>query len=111
MGVLFRVHDDQFFTQSCCIAGIKSGIPLTVLFPEADNHNIRLLYESSCPDSVDFSSSTILPNILLLITQNSNADIIGSSMIGDRGIEVDRQVSRFSFFLYFISSVLMNFTR
>src|SRR5690606_6239899 len=92
--LMFRpVKNDQRLSECGCHTGIEGGIPLPVFFTEAHNNDISLGNAAPRPDRVDAGSLVVMPELLLLGSEDGDAAVIAGLMIRNRTIETDIQVA------------------
>ena len=84
MVVVGRVQGDDRLAERGGEAGVEGGVPLLVLLAEADHDHVGLADQGLGADRVDARALVVLPEVLILLAEDRDADVVGGAVVGDR---------------------------
>ena len=87
--VLLGVQRHERLVQRRRHAGVERRVPLPVLLTEADDHHVGLLEQSPRADRVHARAEVVLPERLVLGTEDRHAGVVARRVVGDRTAELD----------------------
>ena len=88
--LVFRpVENDQRFPQGRCNTCVKRCVPLPVFVAKPDNHDICLANATAGADGIDAGALVIMPELVVLLSQDHNATVVTCIMIGHGAVEAD----------------------
>ncbi len=84
------VKDDQPLSESGRVAGVKSGVPLTVGIAEADDDYVCGGNQGVGTKGIYLAALVIAPEGTLLRTEYVDTAAVTGAVVGDGGVEGDR---------------------